>query len=421
MQERRYYSQTDQPNMLLTISRNPVNQVRRDIDTTIALIDTAFHDDLAHDTYIDRKKELITDRAAVSSESFRLDYDPSVSRHALYEDIVSYLGEYRFEVPEYKYKQRFTRTESDCNLRLRGEKDDTPMLVFGENAVKNKIENGENVGKVQADLKGMQRVESLLKDARNGDRIVYASPPDKEYGYDYGFFYDGKVEELADGEKILHLRALRIDKASDIEAFNKALTKMTGTPSMHTTPNAFIENPVHITESISDADINKILHNVFEFEFNADTLVKFNSQIEQMKPYIDGFIELIKNDAPLAQRQQALHALENLALKLKKESSEGTVLYKEENHSQDFNDFVDTFGFKPPDVQGTCGSSGGRNSNNIFGSGSIFSAARGGSLDSDEHGGLTFECPHCHKTIKRSPGQLYEYCPYDECKKSVRC
>lgn len=403
MQERIYYSQPDESDVLLNIRRNPASQVKRTIDTTVSLIGTVLRDDLTDASYIDRKKELVMRWESAGSEAFRLDYDPSVSPHALYEDIVSYLGEYRFEVPEYKYKQRFTRTKSDNMLRLRGEKDDTPMLVFGENAIKDKIENGENVGKVQADLRGMQRVEELLKNAKTGDRILYASPPDKEYGYDYGFFYDGRVEELEGGEKILHLRALRIDETSDLEVFNTAMTQMTGAPSDHTSPNQFIENPVHITDLVSDAEINKILHSVFRFESNDKSIIKFHSQIEWMQPYIDGFIELIKNNAPLAQIQQAFHALENLALDLKEESSQETVVYQEGNLTQSFTDFVDVFGFKPPDVQGTCGSSGGRSSNNIFGSGSIFSGAvRGGSSQE------WFTCPECSY---KANGPVGNKCP----------
>jgi hypothetical protein len=42
-----------------------------------------------------------------------------------------------------------------------------------------------------------------------------------------------------------------------------------------------------------------------------------------------------------------------------------------------------------------------------------------GSAGEDEFGDLQFNCPHCHKTITRSPGNLYENCP--ECSESVRC
>lgn len=413
MQERGYFythSRANDGELPQKVGLNHVKTLAPRIDAAVVLVDAVLQEDLDTASYLDRKKDLIHHKGeTVGSEAFRLDYDPAVSAEALYEDVVSYLGEYRFEVPEYRYKQRFTRTVDDPSLRLRGEKDDTSMITYGDKAIKKKIEEGEDVGKVKADLAGMKKVESLLKTAKTGDRILYASPPDEEYGYDYGFFYDGRVEEIEGGEKILHVRALRIEPESNLEEFNKALTEITGSETSHVTPNQFIENPELITQPISDMEINKILQSVFHFESDAKRLDKFKSSIQQMMPYIDGFIVLIKNDAPLAQRQQALHALENLALSLKEDAANGedeVVLYDRSISTPSnltFNNFVDKFGYKPPDVQGTCGNSGGRSSNNIFGAGSIFTgAAKGGSNQE------WFTCPECSF---KANGPIGNKCP----------
>jgi hypothetical protein len=419
MQERGYhYSRANEFDVSRVVPNNTARLLVNRADTAIAQINTV----LQNDSYLDRKKKLVTEeRTFAGSEAFRLDYDPSISREALYEDIVSYLGEYRFEVPEYKYKQRFSRSTDDGSLRLYGEKDNTPMLVMGEKAIADKLQNGETIEKVRADFLGMQRVEKLLSEAKTGDRILYASPPDPEYGYTYGFFYDGKVEELQDGEKILHLRALRIDEASDLDAFNTALSAITGRQANHATPNQFIENPEHITQAISDKEINKILRSVFQFDTDARHERRFKSNIEQMQPYIAGVIDLIKNGAPLAQLQQSFHALENLAIKLKESSSEETVVFTGTSASKaDFDNFVDKFGYQPPKVAGSCGSSGGRSSNNVFGTGSIFSGATKGAASSgeDEYGSLEFKCPFEHLNT-RPRGQLIPNC--GTCGVSVSC
>jgi hypothetical protein len=419
MQERgnRYIPRCENDSFYNTSLINQSKKSLKRTDEVIAQIDEVITSDT--ESYIERKKAVLKDQEISGSEAFRFGYDKNISKEALYEDIVSYLGEYRFEVPEYKYKQRFSKSDDDPNLRLRGEKEDKSMIDLGKNAIQDKEANGEDVGKVKADLVGMQKVESLLANAKTGDRIVYASPPDPEYGYEYGFFYDGRVEELQDGEKILHLRALRLENSPNIEDYNKILSLMTGDTKEYTSANQCIENPEHINKALTDTDINKMLESVFHFESSETHALKFQEDIRKMEPYISGVIDLIKNGAPINQIQQSFHALENLALELKKRRSENyqeTVIYSKEpdDLNMGFADFVSNFGYKPPEVQGSCGSSGGRNSNNIFGSGSIFTGNGNSgntisSASSDEMKCVT--CPFCTQMVDAIVTETSIECP----------
>lgn len=364
--------------------------------------------------FVNRKKSDKKKKNFGGSEAFRLEYDPRTPEKALYDDIVSYLGEYRFQLPEY----RFTQFYGADNI-LRSELGD-PMVKVGEEGIKQRIADGESVDKVTADVSGLKKVQSILADAKDGDRIIYASPPDPEYGFTYGFMYDGRVEEIAGGEKQLHMRALRLENNPQLSQFNESYLHVSGSKYSFATPNEFIENPVHVTKQLSDVDINHILYTCFQFDSDANQQIIFQEVIAEMDPYIRKVIKMIQKEDD--QQGKAMHALENYAIILKdKKEQQGkreVLIFSEEKQKvpDDFGNFMKAYGYQPPAVAGSCGltAKGGRGGNDMFGTGSVFGfPGSGGEKYTGENAANDpnlCRCPEAGGAHFHCPGEGGEYC-----------
>lgn len=143
-----------------------------------------------------------------------------------------------------------------------------------------------------------------------------------------------------------------------------------------------------------------------------------------MDPYINKVIQLIQGCAPIDQQQKAFHALENYFLELKdqKRYRDEHVIFTSERPREavPFEHFVSSYGYEPPQTQGSCGSSGGRNSNDMYGTGSIFKSEKGSAeaVSNAASGDMKcVTCPFCHEMVDAIVTSSKIECP--ECHTAV--
>lgn len=379
---------------------------------------------ITHANYIDGANVL----GKIGSEAFRLEYNPAIPEQALYNDIVSYLAEYRLQVQQYRYELLYSYG-SNGELCLRDADQGEPMIKKGRKAIEDKMKLGLPYTIYDADLRGIEFLEYQL--AGDGETIIYASPPNPDIGFTYGFLYVGQVEKINDKEKRLHMRAIRLDNEPTLIQYNTALSILTGKPVDFKTPTEFVATPF-VVEHIPDVDIHHVLRNVFNFQLDTEKQKLHKDIIESMQSYIHAFIGLIKRAASSREIVPAFHALENYAIQLKEEFEKEktkTSVRRENSFSYNtsydkayfadrripvpFGVFVKEHGHEPPKAGGSCGSSSSsKESSDIFGNKSLFgslskdfslnsksslSESKSSSLSSDSMDCVT--CPFCKETV----------------------
>ena len=316
------------------------------------------------------------------SDAFRLEQAHTLDNQSLLNNIVSYLGEYRFQVQEYTIEQTYYK-DSDGVGRLHDIKGDA-MFEIGRRAIEEKIMQGDATYKESADLLGMQQLDVLMASTKDGDTLLYASPVDPKAGFPYGFLYVGHVSSTSDEQKKLSLSSIRIDQAS-LPEYAQALSQISGQEVQYTTPNEFIVNPILVPHTIPTIDIYSVLKNVCHVEYKPQEAEEFQQLIVMLLPAINGFIQLVQTEVSADVKEKGLHTLENYALKTREEftrvknKKEITVFSREAHIYVDenihFAQLMQRFSYEPPAVSGSCGSSSTKKSANMFGFGSIFAGA----------------------------------------------
>jgi hypothetical protein len=328
-------------------------------------------------------------RELVSSNGFSVEYDPSTTDFELRDDIISYLGEYRFKIPRFNYELVY----SDGKLRdsRRGE----AMEIKAERSVKERVMRGESTQREAAEAIGLRFLDEQLRTAELGNSIVWASPPGaQEEGYgDYGFFYVGQIRRSIENQKEIQMSALRVEKPT-MESYKRAFETLAGIKYEAKSPEDYLKFPVVIKRELPQDFVLETLSNNFSYEMSTNEKQVFDTAMTRLSPKIDEFIEMMKwatND----EKRRAFHALENYSLKIKKELEEGkvTVFEAEEN----FTNFVTSYGFEPPKVSGSCP---------IKSSG--ISSLGASSLNSFLENSEGFTCPKCSK---KADGPVGNKCP----------
>lgn len=348
---------------------------------------------------------------SVENVAFRQEYTPKVNPSALRKDIESYLGEYRFQVQKYKYDLLFGFSNGEQHLL--DIDDNVPLLSKAARAIKRRREEGKNTFREEAELQGLKTLESQIQNSDIGDEIIWISPPGaKSDGYgNYGFIYLGKVDQVDDlgSEKHLSMSALRVGSPT-LQQFNSALTILTGRDVAFGKAEEFLASPVVVSKFWERPD--SILSYIFNLQpdNNNDTL--FKKIIPFLSPYIQEFINYVKQGVPKAILFQAFQAIELLTLDLIKE-------YSNTNSPQVY--FIDgnaplTFamthyqGQTPPQVAGSCGSTGnssnGLTSSNIFNKYSSLDKLFSTNKDDKE----PFVCPKCGFKTTESVGNQCPSC-----------
>ncbi|MFW5704197.1 MAG: hypothetical protein ACOCXQ_05125 [Patescibacteria group bacterium] len=355
------------------------------------------------------------------SDAFRLRYQSEAPARAIYKDVVSYLGEYRWQVQEYDYELAFTHGED--GFHLRSPDDNESMLAKAGRAVADvATSRPDKMQRRLAEYENLEKEEVLIQQAEDGDRYFFFSPPDpnkedEEGAYGFAFISEVKRmqndmsdanEQLAGNQAVLvEKKAIRIE-SQNIEEYRRAYKALTGEECPFETPDEFIANPHPLSPETSKQAIDTIFANSFAFSMNDTDTKRFDIAMKVMQPQIEKCIHMIKHRYPDEAIQVCFHALENRALELKVATVDQllAVLHEQQilpDAADDFAFFVRQYGYEPPVVGGSCGSTGYAESANMYGFGSSFSSLGSTSSRQRSEGGRSsakrkeqcVTCPYC--------------------------
>lgn len=288
-------------------------------------------------------------RELVSSAGFSVEYDQRVTSQELRDDIISYLGEYRFELQKYDYQLMFSHGDNE-GWKLRDPHRLESMGTKAKRSINERRLRGESTHREEAEAIGISFLEKQLEYASEGNTIVWASPPgSKDEGYgDYGFFFIGKVKRSVGLRKEISMTAIRVEYPT-IPEYKKAFQTLTGTSLNLRTADDFIKTPIVINETLPEVFVDNVLS---DFLRKKDPLQKekFATAMNRLGPRIEQFISRVRWGTK-EEKKKAFHALENYALQIKKDLDAGAVTVFEEYI---YEDFVDRWGFTPPKVDGSC-------------------------------------------------------------------
>jgi hypothetical protein len=337
-----------------------------------------------------------------NTSDFRLEYGKNVPDSVLIDDVISYLGEYRFSLPKYKYELKY------LNGKLRDPHRLDPMENLSQRAIDVNLSKGRFSTREQAEKTAFQKLDQDLKTAKYGDTIVWISPPGpKEEGYgDYGFVFLGKVQ--GNGlDKRIKMTAIRVNNLT-IEQSGDIIHAISGKKPNYKTAEGYIANPSVLPQNLSEEYVDSVLGTVASFRSDPEEQRKFQEIITRMYPLIAEFIHFVKDPAKSKEEKiKGLYSLENLMLQLKREYDRQST-YKE-NVIVDFRSIprlggvINKYGYKPPEVKGSCPSV--NKSSNLLSANSFINKLLG--IDSDEDQ-KWFHCPECDY---QAHGPIGNTCP----------
>ena len=336
-------------------------------------------------------------------QAFNLEYKREISDKELYDEVVSYLGEYRLDAPKYQYELVYAPDVTGKeDYKVRDTYQGESMQAKAHRSVSEKYRRKEYAGREIAEEKGVLRLEEQLEQAKTGDTVLWFSPPGaKEDGYgDYAFLYHGQVVKHLDGSALLAMSAIRIDKPT-LAKGSEFFQTMTGQDQAQETPEDFIADPVVLPFTVPESLLDRSLAKHFGSKSSQEDQQVFEKVIAQMKPQIEEFVTKVKLSSR-EDRIKYLYGLENYALKLKKEFTEERRVIFEPGKRYAGKDTVpslaylrDNYGKEPPRVGGSCGSSGKSDS---LGSSAGLSFLSGATLSEAVFGNESKECGDCSST-----------------------
>jgi hypothetical protein len=338
-----------------------------------------------------------------NTSDFRLEYGKNVPDQVLIDDVVSYLGEYRFSLPKFSYELKFS------NGKLRDPHRLDSMEELSQRAIDVSMSKGKFSTREQAEKSAFQKLDRDLQAAKHGDTIVWISPPGpKEEGYgNYGFVFFGKVEGNGTLEKKIKMTAIRVENPT-IEQSSNAINVLSGNKPRYKTAEGFLANPLVLPENLSEEYVDSVLGTIFSFKSNPQEQENFNEIIARMFPLIAEFVHFVKNPwKTQAEKIQGLYSLENYASKLNSEY--GQSLVRKENIFIDFKpsvrfaDIRREYGHEPQKVAGSCPSS--NKTSNILSRNSFINGLLGNSLFGEQE---WFHCPKCDY---QADGPIGNICP----------
>lgn len=330
-------------------------------------------------------------------DAFRIEYKTNIPENVLIDDVVSYLGEYRFNLQKYSYNLLF----KDGKLMDPHRKESMENLT--QRSIERKTSEWKSTSRERAEKEGIINLDRQLVAAKEGDTVVWASPPGKkEDGYgDYGFIFIGNVRVDKSLDKSVDITAIRVENPT-IEQFNKAIYLLTGEKVEYARPEEFLANSRVIKEELKEGYVDALLGMSFSFKPNPQEQEKFKQIIHRMHPLIADFVHLPNNE-----KRKALNVLENYSLKLLKEQNyskrENIIYIKTPETNLRIRDMIGDFGHEPPKVAGSCGSTGNKDkftSSNIFSKGSFLNSSFGEQ-----------EWFHCPKCDYQADGPIGDTCP----------
>jgi len=314
-------------------------------------------------------------------------YEPPTVSQQIVDDVTSYLGEYRFEVPEFEYRLGIEKG------RIVDPNTGDLMTSKAAKAIEIRRKDGLKTSREEAELEGLIKIEDQLKDNPFGSVIWFSppGPPDEGYGQ-YGFGYVGKRKG-----NLLEMTAIRLEVPEMID-FNRA-TRALWEEEGYQSPEELLSSPKVL--NIDAAGVREFIHGVFEIK-ESDGNDIFRRALEKMRGVIVAFAGIQDRE----ERQKALYVLENLAIELKAryQRGEDNIAYMAEYRSYNLVAFMarEDYTTRPPVVAGSCGASGRVESNDIFKNIGLFGNSL--SISNEEW----FTCPKCHY---KADGPVGDTCP----------
>lgn len=282
------------------------------------------------------------------SDAFRLEYSPDTPAKAIQKDLESFLGEYIFELSEYHYELSYE------NGRLLDPNTRETMISKTIKAIDLRKSERKITTREEAELSGFAKLEKQLSSAKEGDVIIWMSPPGpKKEGYgDWGFVYLGEVSN--NGR--LSMTALRVEnpKIFDYSLFFNEISNDSFIPLIE---EDFIAQPL----IISNRTIQQISSLVSEFfrQRSAQISPDFSDVMQKLSPHIEQYLKVVQTGGSKAFEQQVFNMVLNYSIDLKDnfESEEPMTTLP-------FLTALKQYGYQVPPLSGSCGSLG--SSNDIF-------------------------------------------------------
>jgi rubrerythrin len=313
-------------------------------------------------------------------------YEPPTVSQQIIDDVTSYLGEYRFAVPDFDYRLGMEKG------RIVDPNTGELMTSKAAKAIELRRKSGLRTSREEAELEGLIKIEKQLRENPFGTVIWFSPPGASDEGYGkYGFGYVGKRKR-----NVLEMTAIRLEGPSTGD-FNRA-TKALWRKKEYQSPEDFLRSPRVV--NIDAAKVKEFIHGAFEIGEASGNDV-FRRALNKMRGVISDFARIEDNE----ERRRALYVLENLAIELKAEYEQGQkVVYITDYRNYDLRAFManEDYVTKPPVMAGSCGSTGKVESNDIFKSIGLFGNSL--SISNQEW----FTCPKCHY---KADGPVGDTCP----------
>ncbi len=305
----------------------------------------------------------------VDHNAFALEYAPNKAESALYKDIESYLGEYRFNIPKYEYRLNFT-TDSNDQRQLRDNEEGLSMAQICQNSIDRKLILGKNIQREKAELTGIEKIDHILTTSSQGETLVWLSPPgSKEDGYgDYGFCFVGEVQDshTNSGDKSLSMTAIRVEKPS-LDQYNRFINILQSSDTPVQSPEQLLANPTML-RGVTKAHIYSLMPEIFNFKIDNKKEAKFRESMNRLQPYIMEFINMVKSGVPRAELRRAFNAIEVYSEQLRNgysTSFDTEINNTYQTRTMSFNQLLLMYGDKKATpVAGSCGSNG--KTSNVF-------------------------------------------------------
>ncbi|HYM65060.1 MAG TPA: hypothetical protein VES68_01055 [Candidatus Sulfotelmatobacter sp.] len=333
-------------------------------------------------TYIQSEKPL----------AFRHEFYNGAETAQIKDDIISYLGEYRFEVPDHEYKMGFSEGQLvDPNTN-------ESMVSKAQKAVELRRALDLGTTREEAEVEGLVSLQTQFLENPTGTAIWFSPPGKEEDGYgDYGFAYTGKKE----GDKI-RMSAIRLESPS-IGDFN-LIAKSVWNQKEEMSAEGFLKTPKVL--DIPEDRVREYVYGVFEVKPEEEKTI-FQKALEKMDGAINDSTVILKYGTP-EQKKKAIVVLENMSIELKSrlsESEEYGVVFQEEYNPISLTEAMQTpkYVAEPPLVKGSCGMTGKIESSNFLGK--LLSPMDSNLNKSNQE---WFTCPKCSY---KADGPVGNRCP----------
>lgn len=324
--------------------------------------------------------------------AFRPEFYEKAEGGQIRDDIVSYLGEYRFEVSEFEYRMGIV------DDKLVDPNSQEHMVLKAKKAIETRKKLNLGITREEAELEGLISLERQIKENPSGTAIWFSPPGAKKDGYEgHGFAYTG----VKNGN-VLKMTAIRLEKPSMYD-FNLIANAMWGQEGEQTSED-FLRTPKII--DIPETKAREFIHGVFEVK-PEESKVIFQKALNKMDQVINDSTFILRNGSS-EQKRKTITVLENVAIELKKRfsmSDAGNIVFLADYKPVNLHDAMQMqrYSVQVPAIGGSCGMSGKSESPNIFrnltnSSDSLFSKSNQ----------EWFSCPKCKY---KADGPVGDTCP----------